>query len=130
MIYNVFLALDPIWTLTYKHVESANRMPVFPKVPAIKLKLDAHPLPSFGTDPPFRLAVGKFMLRRLDYVAQILRQHSKKKHHALFIHRLMAQPGEAERISVSNTVFQRSVRCFVPRDRSRDASFQLSPLPL
>jgi hypothetical protein len=70
------------------------------------------------------------MLRRIDHVAQILRQHSKEQHHALFIHWLMTQPWEVERISVSNPVFQRSVRCFALRGRSRDASFPSSPLLL
>src|ERR1700732_4587356 len=87
-------------------------MAVVAKISALKFKLDAHALPSFGSYLPHGLAVGKLRLNRLDHVAEFLGEHAKKKYDALLVDRFMPQPAEVRRSAIATPVLQRRVSHF------------------
>ena len=75
------------------------------EIPALKFKLDAHALPSFGSYLPHGLAVGEPRLNRLDQVAEFFGEHAEEKYDALLVDRFMAQPAEVGRIAIDRSIF-------------------------
>jgi hypothetical protein len=67
-------------------------MAVVAEIPALKFKLDAHALPSFGSYLPQGLAVREPRLNRFDQVAEFFGEHPKEKYDALLVDGFMAQP--------------------------------------
>jgi hypothetical protein len=78
---------------------------VVAEIPALKFKLDAHALPSFGSYLPHGLAVGEPRLNRLDQVAEFSGEHPKEKDDALLVDRFMSQPAEVRGASVGSAIF-------------------------
>ncbi len=98
-------ALVPIVPPTDDYVATACRVAVVAEIPALKFKLDAHALPSFGSYLPHGLAVGKSSLNRLDHVAEFFGEHPKEKYDALLVDWFLAQPAEAGGIAIGSAIF-------------------------
>jgi len=79
------------------------------EIPALKFKLDVDALPSFGTNLPLGLAIGKSLLHSFDQEAQFFGEHAKQEDHTLFVHRFVAQRVEVCGIAVRRTISERRV---------------------
>ena len=78
-------------------------------IAALIFKFDVHALPALGRDLAFRLAIGETGLNGFDHVAQMLRDHPKKEHDALFVDWFMAQGREVQGLSVGEAFQERSM---------------------
>lgn len=75
------------------------------EIPALKLKLDVHALPSFRAYLPLGLAVGELRLNRLDQVAEFFGEHAEEKYDALLVDWFISQPAEVRGIAISGAIF-------------------------
>jgi len=90
----VFGAVVTIVAPADDDIATACRMTVVAEISALKFKLDAHALPSFGSDLPHGLAVGEPRLNCFDHVAEFFGEHPKQEYHALLVDRFVPQPSE------------------------------------
>ena len=103
--FDMLGAVGPIVPPANNYVAAVHRMAVVTEIFALKFKFDLHPLPAARSNLPLGFAVRKALLNGFDQEAQIVREHSKQQHHALFVHRLMPELREVGGIAVSGAVF-------------------------
>src|SRR5271154_1454626 len=92
-------------------------MPVIPEIPALKFKLNAHPLPPPRADLPLSFAVGIPSLHRFDQVAELLGYHSKQEYHALLVDRLVPHPAKVHGVAIGGPIRYLCASPLVPRNR-------------
>src|SRR5579859_8167707 len=113
--FDVARTVVPIVPPTHNYIATACRMTVVAEIAALEFKFDGDALPALRSDLPQCLAIRKSFLNVLHPVAQLLRQHPKQKHHALFVHGFMPQPPERTRVAVDGTASQSDVPCLARR---------------
>jgi hypothetical protein len=116
----MFGAVVPIVPPANNHVTLSRRMAVVAKIPALKFKFDMNALPSSRSDLPLCLAVRESCLNSFDRVAQLFREHAKKKYDALLVDRFVAHLVEVHGIAIRSPAFgQRRPRVSPHNGRSR-----------
>ena len=93
-------------------------MPVIAKIPTLKFKFDPNSLPPAGCNLALCLAIRVPSLKCLAHIAPFLRDDSKEENYALFVHRLVSEAAEINRVTVGWPVVKPCV--FLPCQRGRN----------